>query len=144
MFLKKFNDSIQLFVSATVTVILVKVALGADDRKSGGLGVAIGDPAEPVAPFLGDKFLSHLCDLCSSTQPQGLKVESSIATSSVGFNEYFLRWSMELDASSRVTSGEFIDGSRAARHIDEAGQMSLAGCAGPTQAAKNVVLLGAA
>jgi hypothetical protein len=65
-----------------------------------------------------------------------LKVEFSITIPGVGFNEYFLRWSMELDASSRVTSRELIDGSRAAR------QMSLANVLAVSQAAKSIVLLG--
>jgi hypothetical protein len=60
---KKLDDSIQFFVSATVTVIFVEVTLGVFDRKSGCLGVAIGYPAEPVVPVLRDGFFGHLCAL---------------------------------------------------------------------------------
>ena len=38
---KKLDDSIQLFVSATITVIFVKVTFGILDRKSGCPSVAI-------------------------------------------------------------------------------------------------------
>ena len=54
---------------------------------------------------LSETGSSVIFAICVLQPTAGLKVNSSITISGVGFNEYFLRWSMELEPCLSATSG---------------------------------------